>query len=132
MSNLGIKFVDKLEEFIKNGEHEHLTVQTKICLFVVERIYNRVLDDYYFGGIKINESENLIIDGNHRYIAYKLANIDFERLPSAKNSCDKPPYRSINDIEIDKVEDWDSNNIKTKKFCSDEFLNKLEKRIKDK
>ena len=35
------------------------------------------MEGYRFGGIKISE-DGMIIDGNHRYIAYMIAGIEFE------------------------------------------------------
>ena len=57
-----------------------------MCYSIIKRIHRRVLDGYgtKFGPIKIDQKTNLIVDGNHRYIAYKLANFDFETIPGIK------------------------------------------------
>lgn len=39
------------------------------------------------------------MDGNHRYIAYKLANIEIEILEATGSFCDQP--KKFNDIVID-------------------------------
>lgn len=115
-------FHQKLEQFLRSEEHEYDTTHTRLCYFVIERIYRRVKAGYRFGGIKIDTKEKLIIDGNHRYIAYKLAQIEIEYIDWLKNHCDIKPYNKIKNIEIDSDEDWDSNNPDTKKYCTDEFL----------
>lgn len=115
-------FRQKLEQFLRKEEHEYDTTHTRLCYFVIERIYRRVKEGYRFGGIKIDKKERLIIDGNHRYIAYKLANIEMEYIDYLKNHCDIKPYNKIRDIKIDIEEDWDENNPKTQKYCTDEFL----------
>jgi hypothetical protein len=118
------EFLDKLNKFLSDHKHEYKTVQVKICLFVVERIYRRVKLGYgkSFGGIKIDIGQNLIIDGNHRYIAYKLAEFDYDVIEYRKNHCDVPPYREIKDFIVDSKVDWDKAHPKTMKYCNDDFL----------
>lgn len=116
-------FDEQLENFVRNTNHEYYTTQTKICYFIIERIYKRVLDGYEFGGIKIDVDKKLIVEGNHRYIAYKLANFDFEKISWTKNHSD--PFNKINDFVIDRDEDWDRNNPNDIKYCTDEFLKDL-------
>ncbi|WP_370896623.1 hypothetical protein [Chryseobacterium gossypii] len=116
-------FEEQLENFIRNTDHEYYTTQTKICYFIVERIYKRVLDGYDFGAIKIDEEYGLIKEGNHRYIAYKMAGYDFKIIPWTKNHTD--PFNRINDFVIDNEEDWDRNDPEYIKYCTDEFLKDL-------
>lgn len=113
-------FYQKLEFFLRSEEHEYDTTHTRLCYFVIERIYRRVKAGYRFGGIKIDNKERLIIDGNHRYIAYKLADIEIEVIDYIKNPSDIS--KNIKDIKIDIEEDWDKNHPKTQKYCTDEFL----------
>ena len=91
-------------------------------MYVIERIYKRVNNGFYFGDVKVDFKEKLIIDGNHRYIAYSLANIDFGLVSSTKNFCDKPPYKTINSIVVDQEQDWDLNNPKTIMYCLEDFI----------
>ncbi len=111
-----------LTDFIENTEHKYFTTHTKLCFFKIHRIYIRVLNGHgpKFGGVKINKETKLIIDGNHRYIAYALANFAFEEINWTRNHSDI--NKNINDIEIDYVQDWDRNNLETIKYCSDDFL----------
>ena len=115
-------FKEQLENFIRNTPHEYFTTHTKLCFFKIHRIYRRVLGGYgsKFGGIKINIENSLIIDGNHRYIAYKMAEFDFDMISWCRNHSDC--NKNIGDIEIDYIEDWDKNNKDTEKYCSDDFL----------
>ena len=124
-------FIEKLNLFLLNNKHSHFTNQSKVCLRVVERIYRRVNNGFYFGDVKVDLNESLIIDGNHRYIAYSLANIEFGLTPSVKNFCDKSPYKEIKDIVVDIENDWDLNNPRTIRFCDDDFIsNDIEKYIR--
>ena len=83
-----------------------------VCYFIVERIYNRGKKGHgpIFGAVRIDIDERLIIDGNHRYIAYQLTGFDFEIQAYCENFSDKPPYGNIRDIVIDVDSDWDRNN----------------------
>jgi len=111
--------IEILDSFILHTKHEYGTTHKKLCYAKIERIYRRVLEGYRFGGIKISNNE-LIIDGNHRYIAYKLAEIEFDVIKAGRNFSDE--IRKINDIEIDKEHDWDYNCHADRKYCTDEFL----------
>ena len=126
LPNEGIKIeteitldIERLKDFIANGEHKYLTAHKKICFAIIKRIYTRVIKGHRFGAIKISDNE-LIIDGNHRYIAYKLAHVEFQIIEGTRSFCDQS--RSFNEIEIDIKEDWDFNNPKNKKYCNDDFL----------
>lgn len=111
--------IEKLQNFIINTEHKYLTTHQKLCFAIIARIYRRVLKGYRFGAIKIS-NQQLIVDGNHRYIAYKLANIEIEILEATRSFCDQP--KKFNDIAIDVLQDWDFNHPYNKKYCTDDFL----------
>jgi hypothetical protein len=126
--NISDEFLAQLNKFLSSHKHKYKTNQTKVCKFVVERIYNRVMRGYgskHFGAINIDKKENLIVDGNHRYIAYEMANIEYEIRSYTKSHCDKYPYKEIKDIEIDSIDDWDAYNAETIKYLTDDFLDKL-------
>lgn len=118
--------ITSLEKFIKNGKHEYKTAHTRLCFAIIARIYRRLKQGYRFGAIKISEGE-MIVDGNHRYVAYKLANIEFEVIEGTRSHSDQ--LKSFKDIDIDVKHDWDKNHESTRKFCTDDFLIK-EKFIK--
>ncbi|MCT4140385.1 hypothetical protein HZP65_06490 [Elizabethkingia anophelis] len=122
---LNDEFHKLLINFVENTTHEYFTTHTKICYFIVERIYRRVKNGHgsKFGGIKIDDENRLIIDGNHRYIAYKLAGFQYEKISWRKNYSD--PHYDINDIKIEIEEDWDMNCEKNRKYCDDNFLKDL-------
>jgi hypothetical protein len=126
--NISTEFLTKLNSFLSTHDHKYKTTQTTVCKFVVERIYNRVKKGYgskHFGAINIDKEENLIVDGNHRYIAYEMADIEYEIRSYTKSHCDIHPYKEIKDIQIDSIYDWDAYNHKTKKYLTDDFLKKL-------
>jgi len=104
--------IKTLKEFIKAEGLEYLTAQKKLCFVIIARIYRRVLAGYYFGPIAIDE--DLIVNGNHRYIAYRLANVKFEVVKATRSHCDQ--LKSFSDIAIDIEEDWDANHPNTQKY----------------
>lgn len=108
-----------LLDFIQNSNHKYTTAHKKLCLEIIKRIFRRVMEGYRFGGIKISE-DGMIIDGNHRYIAYMIAGIEFEIIRGTSSHCDEP--RSFNEIIIDEVEDWDHNSESSRRYCTDDFL----------
>lgn len=126
--NVKPEFHKQLDDFLANGNHKYQTVQKLVCVHVIERIYRRVKLGYghHFGGIKVNIEENLIIDGNHRYIAYEMAGFEYEVIPQGKNHCDQPPYRDIKKFSVDYEFDWDMAQPDTRKFCNDDFLKDLD------
>lgn len=110
--------IETIKEFISNNTHRYATVQRVLCFAIIARIYRRVKAGFYFGSIRIDEE--MIIDGNHRFIAYSLAEIDFEIIKATRSHCDE--LKSFNDIVLDVIEDWDANHPDHEKYCTDEFL----------
>ncbi|RYX80859.1 hypothetical protein EON73_05140 [bacterium] len=108
-----------MQAFLVETEHNYLTTHHKLCFAIIARIYRRVLQGYKFGAIKVS-NKRLIVDGNHRYIAYQLAGIEFEILEATHSFCDQP--ERFNQIKIDTKQDWDANHPDTKKYCNDDFL----------
>ncbi|WP_230978927.1 hypothetical protein [Flavobacterium supellecticarium] len=113
-----------VKAFIQNSCHEYLTTHQVVCFAIIKRIYRRVLAGYRFGSIKVNNDE-LVTDGNHRYIAYKLAGIAINTVKSGCSFSDI--RRSFKDIKIDTIEDWDYNCPYNRKYCNDDFLSDFEK-----
>ena len=111
--------IETLIDFIKNGDHEYLTAQNRLCFAIIARIYRRLRQGYRFEAIRISEGE-MIVNGNHRYIAHKLAKVEIEVIPATRAHTDQP--RSFKEINIDEKQDWDANHPLTKKYCTDHFL----------
>lgn len=110
--------IETFKIYIRSTEHEYLTAQSRLCFAIVARIYRRVLDNYYFGDVKVDG--DMIVEGNHRYIAYKLAKIQFEIIKGTRSHIDQ--VKKFNEIQIETIQDWDANHHKTKKYCNDDFL----------
>ena len=110
--------IETFKRYIYTTNHKFLTAHPRICFAIIARIYRRVLNNYYFGGIKVDG--DMIVDGNHRYIAYMLANVEFEIIKGTRSHCDEK--RNFNEIHLEINDDWDRNHPDTEKFCNDDFL----------
>jgi hypothetical protein len=90
-------------DFIKKNKIELHSTHTKLCLLIVNRLYKKMLIGIKFSSIKI--VDNLIIDGHHRYLASRLANVELDRVMSSITSATQITEWSL----IDYVnEDWDT------------------------
>jgi hypothetical protein len=116
------KFKRKLVLFI-NNENINVSHQ-KVCFIILFRIYMRVFRlKKYFDDITIHQVDHLIIDGHHRYIAYKIAQKKFAQRSGTKCFHQQPPYKRIKDLIVDYEEDWDKNsNFKRdNEYCKLDF-----------
>lgn len=96
---------DRFEEFIARNSFKYRTVQVKLCFQIIKRMYRRCTLGYYFGDIKVCKSKAIVVEGNHRYLAYLLAGIEFEVIYWTSSYSDNPIQH--NGIKVDFDEDWD-------------------------
>lgn len=115
---------EELDTFLKKTKHIYNTAHTKLCFAIIKRIHRRLLMGHRFGTITVCKTKCLVVDGNHRFIAYSLAGIEVEVRDGTSNHSDVA--KTFNEIIIDKVEDWDEYSAANKKFCNDDFLKKLD------
>ncbi|SUJ25761.1 Uncharacterised protein [Sphingobacterium spiritivorum] len=113
--------IDALKDFINKTELVYKTAHKKLCFAIIQRIYRRTKLGYYFGDIKTCKEKGIVIEGNHRYLAYILAGIKINSISGTSSHCDVPT--SYHEIEFDVESDWDENHENTIKFINDDFLN---------
>ncbi len=82
------------------------STQEKLCLPILNRFYNRMMDGNVFSPIKVDG--NLIIDGHHRYIAAKLAGYNLDKVISFKTSATRVYEWSRMIVE---EQDWENNAV---------------------
>ena len=70
--------------FINKNEVEFISTHNKLSLPVINRIYRKMINGIKFEDIKVNG--NFIIDGHHRYISSKIAEIDIGNINYPKSS----------------------------------------------
>jgi len=76
----------------------------KLCLPIINRIYRKMKLGIKFSAIKVSE-EDLIIDGHHRYLASRLAEVELDRIPSNTTSATVvTDWKSVEFIDSD----WDT------------------------
>lgn len=102
---------------MESHNFKYKTVQKKLCFHIIKRIYRRCKEQYYFKHIKICCVKGIVVDGNHRYIAYLLAGIDFDVIPYTSSHCDCPT--DYKDLSLDLDDDWDNNHPDTKFLVTD-------------
>ena len=92
-------------DFIKKNQIELHATQTKLCLPIINRLYRKMSIGLKFNGIKV--SNDLIIDGHHRYLASRLANFDLDKYKSQTTTATVvTKWNSIDYV----IEDWDSDD----------------------
>jgi hypothetical protein len=94
-----------LREFIIKRNIKLIPTQSKLCIPIIQRMCQKMLNGIKFDDIKI--CDDLIIDGHHRYLSSLLADGHVSSVPTQKTSATTP----INwtDIEFDES-DWDTES----------------------
>lgn len=117
---------DRFEEFVKSHAFTYCTAQHKLCFAIIKRMYARCIQGYYFKGVKVCVNKGIVVDGNHRYIAYLLAEIEFEIIDWRSSDSDVSKHYSKLDIDFEK--DWDVNLYCNRKYISDgDWLDKFKR-----
>jgi len=117
----------EFQNFMDSYKFGFKTVQKKICFHIIKRIYSRCKRNYYFNDIKACYNKMIIVEGNHRYIAYLLAGIEFSVIESSSNNSDNPLEYS--NLAIDFDNDWDVHLYKNRRFIIDgEWLEEFKRK----
>ncbi len=92
-----------VSNLFKANNIELKSTHSKLCLPIINRIYNKMSLGIQFSNIKVDG--DLIVDGHHRYLASLLARVELERTPSNKTCA--TIITDWNAVVIDN-EDWDT------------------------
>lgn len=98
------KTIDDIYKVIHSDKVKLKSTQTKLCIPIVLRIYNKMRIGIKLRGIKLEG--DLIIDGHHRYIASLLAEYALESIPS--NSTSATTVTKWDEVELVES-DWDTS-----------------------
>lgn len=93
----------EIKKLIEDDQLEFLCSQRSISLPIIYRIYHKMIIGIKFPEIKV--SGNIIIDGHHRYLASKIALIEFQKIDYVEVNYIEP--KSWHEIFIDET-DWDT------------------------
>jgi hypothetical protein len=94
---------NQLLELINNGKLELVSTHKALSLPVIERIFKKMMINLRFGGIQVDNE--VILNGHHRYLASKLANLQLEQVPGLRSSAKE--LIDWQDVELVE-EDWDT------------------------
>lgn len=98
--------IESVSEFLNNKKLALHPTQSKICIPIINRLYQKMISNLKFGEIKV--CDNLIIDGHHRYIASLLADKLVGNVPAEKNT--STTMLMWRDVELSEI-DWDSPEV---------------------
>ena len=94
---------DMLSALVQSGSLELSSSHSRLCVPMIRRFYNKMLEGGDFWSIRVDDG--VIIDGHHRYVASRLAEINIQSIPSNKTSATiVTPWESVTFV-FD--EDWD-------------------------
>lgn len=92
-----------VDDFLQNNTLDFNSTHKKLSLPIINRIFKKMKHGIRFEDIKV--SDNLIIDGHHRYISSVLAGFSIGKIEYHKTSA-KIEYK-WKDVEFIN-EDWDT------------------------
>jgi hypothetical protein len=95
---------ETIKYFLKENKLDYLPTQNKLSLYIINRIYKKMINGIKFEIVKTNQK--FIIDGHHRYISSKLAKIEIEKTSYPKTSA--TTEYSWNDVQF-VSEEWDTD-----------------------
>lgn len=95
---------ESIKYFLKENKLDYLPTQNKLSLYIINRIYKKMINGIKFEIVKTNQK--FIIDGHHRYISSKLAKIEIEKTSYPKTSA--TTEYSWNDVQF-VSEEWDTD-----------------------
>lgn len=72
--------------------------------------------------MKVCQDKGIVVEGNHRFIAYSLAGIEFEVISGTSNRSDE--ISRYNEISIDNDNDWDKHDPNNISYCDDNYIGK--------
>tara|TARA_R110002072_G_scaffold263142_4_gene421976 strand:- start:159 stop:548 length:390 start_codon:yes stop_codon:yes gene_type:complete len=96
---------ENIIKVIQETENVLVTTHNKLCLPIINRIYNKMINGIKFDDIKV--FEKVIIDGHHRYVSSLLANIKLDKAKSFKTSA--TTEYEWEDVEF-VIEEWDTED----------------------
>ena len=99
-----------LSTLVQSGSLELSSSQTRLCVPIINRIYNKLLKGEDCGSIKVDNE--VIIDGHHRYVASILAAAEIKTVPS--NSTIATYVTPWNTVIFEFDEDWDFTETSSK------------------
>lgn len=106
----------EISEFIENNQIELFPSQSALCIPIINRIYQKMINNIKFDDIKV--CDDLVIDGHHRYFSSLLAGQPISTIKTLRSSATvKCDWRTINFVDTE----WDTD-AKIQKLNEDDAL----------
>jgi hypothetical protein len=118
-----------LIEYLRNNNIQLIPSHEKLCFPIIERIFRKMSIGLKFSSIRV--SDQLIIDGHHRYLASLLASFSLEQTDCIKSSSKTAfKWESIELVDVDwdteaKIEMLNREDAKYNDMTLEELLKKL-------
>jgi hypothetical protein len=114
-----------IEKLIDNNDLKLKATQPKLCLAIVNRIFQKMQIGIKFPPIKVYSG--CICDGHHRFVAAVLANYEIESIPTQPTSAtttvpwhsvilDETDWDTLEDINLWNQQDAIYNNVPLEKI----------------
>jgi len=95
--------IEEIKEYIENNHLELFPTQSAISVPVIDRMYRKMQYGLQFDDIRI--SDQLIMNGHHRYLSSLLAGREIGRVRSQRTSATR--QHSWQNVHLD-TQDWDT------------------------
>lgn len=94
---------DTIKKYIEDTHFELYPTQYRLCIPIIKRIYQKMINNIIFDDIKI--SDDLLIDGHHRYVSSLLAQKNIGQVTTNRSSATKKyEWREVQFVN----EEWDT------------------------
>ena len=94
---------EAIQQFLSVNEISLRCTQAKLCIPIINRMYQKMVIGIKFSGIKVEDK--LICDGHHRYFASLLANYNIEQQPYiTTGATSTTEWKNVDFVE----ENWDT------------------------
>lgn len=95
--------IKEVQYFIQNNEIPFASTHPKLCVPIINRIYQKMCFNIKFDAIKL--CDNLIIDGHHRYLSSLISGFKIDIIPSYKTAATRTyQWKDV----VFEENDWDT------------------------
>lgn len=104
----------EIEEYINKNDIEPFPSQQSLCIPIINRIFQKMVNGLCFDDIKI--SGDLVIDGHHRYFSSLLASVAIGKVATHRTSATvRYDWKAVNFVDVE----WDTD-AKIRKLNEDD------------
>ena len=97
--------IEEIRKHLSTNELIYKSTHARLSFKILQRIYSKLCLGIKLGEIKV--SQNMIINGHHRYVCMSFLNLNVETITWTKNSEGVDKITEWIDVEI-ADEEWDN------------------------